>query len=62
MSQQDAMKALEEGKKITHRFFLPGEYVLIRDGKIFDESDRYQDSFWEARYGLAWQTGWSIVD
>jgi hypothetical protein len=71
MTKQEAIKAMSEGKKVTHRFFEKDEYVKMRefgsvaqtDPSIYWLSGKYQVSatmFWNDRSGQHWETDWSI--
>lgn len=66
MTKDEARVALEQGKKVTHRFFSPDEYCYIKDGEIMTE-DGYKcgwftDEFWTSRDSANWQTDWSIYN
>lgn len=37
MTRQQAIKAMESGKKVTHVFFATDEYVEMKNGKLIDE-------------------------
>lgn len=71
MTKQEAIKAMSEGKKITHRFFDKDEYVKMRefgnvaqtDASIYWLSGKHQVSatmFWNDRSSQHWETDWSI--
>jgi hypothetical protein len=51
MNRQEALTQLKSGVKLTHRFFLPDEYIIIRDDKIqtedgYDYTERFYNSEW----------------
>lgn len=64
MTQQEAIKALNEGKKVRHRYFTYDEYIYVdENGYLHDEAGFVVGyEFWELRKGEAWQKDWSIVN
>jgi len=66
MTKAEAIKALKEGKKITHRSFPPGAYLMqdvhgfYRDAKGYNwgyEGERFwkhkqRGMWWQCDYGL----------
>ncbi len=62
MTRQQAIDAINQGNKITHRFFSPGEFICKSDGLYNDERGIQfeQQDFWDARTGPEWQDGWMI--
>lgn len=66
MTKQEAIEAMQQGKKVHHAYFTPSEYIHIVDGKLVDENDYSMDhegvNFWTDRQGIAWQTGWNIYE
>lgn len=63
MNKQEIISALEQGKKITHRFFDPGEFVYFHDGKVHFEDDNSIDleTFWKDREGDHWNVDWEVL-
>lgn len=66
MNRQEAIDAMVEGKKITHRSFTNDEYLEMdkASAKIFDEDGccwggLYSEGM-EMRKGGVWETNWSI--
>jgi hypothetical protein len=59
MTQAEADQALQEGHKITHRFFLDYEYLHLVDGNLVDENGFSMWHFWRTREGEMLD-GWSI--
>lgn len=64
LTKGQALKALKEGYKVTHRYFTPEEYIYMKDGDIFTEEgynagDEYCE-FWTSKNTVEWQTGWEI--
>ena len=63
MTKQDALKALEDGLKITHRYFSNDEYIKKEDNDFYkDEQNCYLpiNEFWNMRQGKNWDDGYSI--
>jgi hypothetical protein len=62
MDKKQALQAMREGHKVTHRFFLEGEYIYMKDGEIYDEWDSivFEDNFWNIRKNPNWDKDWSI--
>jgi hypothetical protein len=61
MTKNEALKAMKEGHKVTHRFFTSEEFVqLDKQGRIIDESGYILTSFWNYRPDECWNTDWSI--
>lgn len=62
MTRDQAIQKLGNGLKISHRFFLPYEYIYMIGKMIFDESDTevgFIDSeFMAFRKGDKWNDGW----
>ena len=63
MILEEAKKALSEGKKVYHRFFVNGEYIYMNGKFIYDESDTILGTsyeFFNIRNTESWQTDWDI--
>jgi hypothetical protein len=62
MTKENAIKALMEGNKITHRWFSPDEWVSMEGNEIVLEDgvrcDEYE--FWRWRTDPSWDIGWEI--
>ena len=60
-----AKLALIEGKRITHRSFMAGEYLVQKDDELYDEIGQplnYNEFFNYRSNKPMWGIGWSIVD
>jgi hypothetical protein len=64
MTREEAKKAVADGQKITHKYFLSDEYITSTDG-----GKTYQDEvgnkvsaeeFWKWRLSYIFDTEWSI--
>lgn len=66
MTRAQAQIVLLYGKAITHRLFLKGEYVKLRetDKALIDESGCVLDkqTFWLLRGGPEFNEGWSALE
>lgn len=63
MTKQEAIEAMKNGAKVTHRYFSEDEYIKFsEDGRIETEEGYLcaPSLFWIDRRGEAWQDGWSI--
>lgn len=61
MSREKAIECLKSGAKIRHRCFSEDEFVYMKDGVIFDESDFPLTEFWSVRASVIFDEGWSVV-
>jgi hypothetical protein len=61
MNKREAIKSLKAGKRVTHKYFLSGEYLCMMDDEIYTE-DGYliTPEFWELRRQPAWDADWEI--
>jgi len=64
MNKIEALKALQYGKKLTHHWFSPNEWVIEDQGKyIFEDGCQCHDfEFWADRTDESWNRGWSIFN
>ena len=63
MEKKKAIEAMQSGSKVTHRLFLPDEWIKTNEkGQILFEDGNAVSSevFWSHRQGKEWETGWSI--
>lgn len=64
MSKDEAIQAMREGKKITHRWFTDNEWMTMEGRKIVLEDgvrcDPYE--FWNARFQDGWKDGYEIKE
>lgn len=72
MNRLEAKQALSEGKKITHSYFEPGEFVylecmnpntrpVIYNCVFEDGATQEENEFWELRKGSQYDNGWEIL-
>lgn len=71
MTKQEAIQAMKEGKKVTHRFFSRGEWVEMTGSKsasgddLISTEEGYsipQFTFFSDRNLPQWENGWSIYN
>lgn len=64
MTKEQAIQAMREGKKITHRYFATDEWMTIEHGNIITFEDgnlEYINDFFAIRTN-GWDEGYSIID
>ena len=62
MTKKEALKAMGQGKKVTHHLFSNEEFIYMVGLNIFDEKDYIMRDFWRYRTGDVWSEGWSIYE
>jgi len=64
MTKEEAIKAMAEGKKLTHTNFTSNEWVTEGSlGYEFEDGCRCdQIDFWQWRDDSNWDNGWSIFN
>ena len=67
MTKNEAQQAMREGKKVTHRFFQPDEFVFMQDTKGSDYTTEdgctlSEIDFLTLRTDPAWDKDWSIYE
>lgn len=62
MTKEEALLALKDGEKLSHRYFDPHEWVREEDGVyIFEDGCRCEPvDFWAFRDGNSWNYDWRI--
>lgn len=63
MTRSEAIRLMEEGKKLTHRFFTPDEWVTINENGQYQFEDGIVCSrliFWVDRNSTAWDSDWEL--
>lgn len=70
MNKIEAIEAMKQGLKVTHRYFATDEYIYMKNGEIYDENDYKMScigannqliTFWTDRTDSAWiDGGWRI--
>lgn len=59
-TKYEAEEMMKAGEKLTHKVFLPGEYILLKDGVIYDHDGVPLRDFWVFRTSKEWQTDWAV--
>lgn len=64
MNKQEAILAMQEGKKVTHRYFFTNEWMTIKDGMIVLEDGVicHPKEFWQWRTDSAWNDGYELFN
>ena len=64
MTKIEAIKLMKEGKKLTHRYFSPNEWVTIENNSILfeDGCECSQQLFWYDRKNEYWNDDWSLFE
>lgn len=64
MTQQEAIAAMKQGKKVTHRYFSSDEWVTLQNGKLVTEDGCIHNwtMFWTIRSSEYWETDWSLFE
>ena len=63
MTKEEAIKAMKQGQRVTHKYFSPNEWVTINKSGEYLFEDGYtisEQQFWKLRSSNEWETGWSI--
>jgi len=64
MTKQEAIKAMHEGKKVTHMYFHREEWVTIKNGQILLEDGVRcsEEEFWKWRSDYWWDKDWKLYN
>jgi len=66
MTKDEAKQAMREGKKVTHRYFTPDEWVKSdQDGVIYILEDGVEltaREFWKYRTNPAFESDWQLFE
>ena len=64
MNKEEAIQAMKEGKKVTHRHFAPDEWMTIRMGMMVLEDGVVctPQEFWQWRTDPVWDNGYKLFD
>jgi hypothetical protein len=62
MTKQEAITAMREGKKVTHRYFTSDEWITLNGYMIVTEEGYSipEHAFWKDRQSPSFEDGWSI--
>ena len=65
MTKKEIKQALDEGKKVRHKYFSDNGFISKLDDNWFlDEEGLHlpAEDFWNQREKDYWENGWSIVE
>lgn len=62
MNRNQALAAMKEGKRVSHRWFSNDEYLYMENSKMFSEEGYRFEEGWEMRKGDSWEEDWDVVD
>ena len=64
MNKQEAILAMQEGKKVTHRYFGANEWITMKDGMIVLEDGVIcpPEVFWQWRTDTCWDSGYELFN
>jgi len=66
MTKQEAVNAMREGKKVTHRFFSPEEWMTLLPNSnrilLEDGVQVHLFEFFEIRDSSLWDEGYSLFE
>ena len=65
MTKQEAIEAMREGKKVTHRYFSSDEWMTIKAGNIItfeDGGSGFINEFFDDRIDSSWEEGYSLFE
>jgi len=64
MTKEEAIQAMKDGQKVTHRYFDSMEWMTMENGKIVLEDGvrcaPYE--FWRWRLDASWNEGYSLLN
>lgn len=62
MTKQEAIDAMKQGKKVTHKNFTKNEWMTMEGWKMIFEDGNvcHSEEFWRWRTGVVWLDGYSI--
>lgn len=64
MNKEEAIQAMQEGQKVTHRHFIPDEWMTMRMGMMVLEDGVVctPQEFWQWRTDSVWDNGYKLFD
>lgn len=63
MNKKAAIRAMQNGKRVTHEYFCKEEWITIEGGRVVmeDGCSCTLEEFWVGRSHIGWLQGWSIA-
>lgn len=67
MTKTEAIQAMKNGKKVTHKLFFDDEYIFMDDHGVIRDENNYRMAglnfdFWTDRKGPEWDRDWSVYE
>lgn len=62
LTKDQAIAALNAGKKVHHRYFMKGDYIFLEEGVITAEDGHKHVEYWAFRTHKDWNTNWGIFN
>ena len=64
MTKEEAIKAMQDGEKVTHRYFSSNEWMSMHDGLIVLEDGAMcaPYEFWRWRTDPVWNNGYDLFN
>lgn len=64
MTKLEAINAMKDGHKVTHRYFTPDEFIFMKGNRIHTEdgANVFEDEFWKYRQNEAFLFDWEIFN
>lgn len=62
LTKEQAIEALNSGKKVYHKFFMKGEYIFLQEGVITSDDGHKHADYWVFRTHEVWETNWAIFE
>ncbi len=62
MTIKGAIKAMENGHKVRHRYFSHDEYITMNNGIVVDELGYEHPTFWKIHHSPIWHFDWKIIN
>lgn len=63
ITKEQAIKAMQQGRRVSHHFFAKGEWMAMVGNEILleDGVKCSQQEFWQWRKGAEWEDGYCIL-
>lgn len=64
MTKDEAIKAMESGKKVRHKYFFDDEWMTLSNGMIlFEDTVTVRpEIFWLGKNSIGWQDGYEVKE
>lgn len=61
LSKEEAITAMSEGRKLSHKYFTADEHICMKDGEVIDEKGIIMTDFWKYRTAKVFDDNWKII-